>query len=85
MKTANVRLLNLRLPRGGAGNVVVTIDGQKIESPAYLTPTGRSLCALLAAATASGPRCCPRNLATDQARRSYKGRILSGPGAGFST
>src|SRR5262249_12498998 len=81
VKTTNVRLLNLRFKPGGFGNVVITIDDQKIETAPYLTAAGRVV--YLQRRNGKWSAVLPEKLATDQGRRPYKGRILAGPGAGF--
>ncbi len=78
VKTANVRLMNLRLPMGGAGNVVITIDGQKVETPPYVPPQGGRF-VYLQRRGGQWSAVLPEKLAADQARRPYKAPDLCGP------
>jgi predicted esterase len=78
LTTANVRLMNLRLPLGGAGNVVLSIDGQKIEAAPYMTSQGGRF-VYLQRREGRWSAVLPEKLATDQARRPYKAPDLAGP------
>jgi pimeloyl-ACP methyl ester carboxylesterase len=78
VKTANVRLLSLRLPAGSVGNPVVTIDGQKIEAAPAMTPDGKRL-VYLQRRDGKWSSALRERLVYDQARRPYKAPDLTGP------
>jgi len=78
VKTANVRLLNLRLKPGGIGKIVVSIDGQTIEAAPYVPNNGpRSLS--LQRREGKWSVALPEKLFNDQARRPYKAPGMTGP------
>jgi dienelactone hydrolase len=78
LKTANVRLMNLRLPAGGVGNAVITIDGQKVEAAPYPAESG-SRKVYLQRRGDKWSAVLPEKLLTDQGRRPYKAPDLCGP------
>ena len=82
VKTANVRLLELTFQLGGIGNVIVNIDGQKIETAPYLIPEGSAAHwrhVYLQRRDSKWSAVWPEKLATEQGRRPYKGRMLTAP------
>jgi pimeloyl-ACP methyl ester carboxylesterase len=78
VKTANVRLMSLRLPPGSVGNPVVSIDGQKIEAVPSLTADGRRWVYLQRRANGWSTILRER-LLYDMERRPYKTPGLTGP------
>jgi hypothetical protein len=78
MKTANVRLLSLRLPQGSVGSAAVSIDGQKLDAAPYLTSNGGRF-VYLQRRDGKWSSVLPERLVYDQARRPYKAQDLTGP------
>jgi predicted esterase len=78
VKTANVRLLNLRMPAGSVGNPVINIDGQKIEAAPTLSPDGKRW-VYLRRHEGKWSVVLRERLLNDQARRPYKAPDLTGP------
>jgi pimeloyl-ACP methyl ester carboxylesterase len=78
IKTANVRLMFLRLKPGGVGKAVVTIDGEKIETAPYLAPNGTRL-VYLQNREGKWSAVLPERLVGDKERRPYKAPELTGP------
>ncbi len=78
IKTDNVRLMFLRLERGGAGKARVTIDGDKIETAPYLTNNGTRL-VYLQRRDGHWSAVLPERLVGDKERHPYKGPDLTGP------
>jgi pimeloyl-ACP methyl ester carboxylesterase len=78
IKTANVRLMNLKLPAGSVGNPVIAIDSQKIEAAPYVTSQGGRFVYLQRRA-GQWSAVLPEKLFTDQGRRPYKAPDLAGP------
>jgi predicted esterase len=78
VKTANVRLLSLRLPPASVGNPVVNIDGQKIEAVPAMSPDGKRF-VYLRRQDGKWSVVLRERLVGDQARRPYKAPELTGP------
>jgi hypothetical protein len=78
VKTANVRLLSLRLPQGSVGNAVIVIDGQKLDAVPYLTGSGTRF-AYLQRREGKWSTALPERLEYDKARHPYKAPGLTGP------
>jgi predicted esterase len=78
IKTGNVRLMYLRLPRGGVGKAAITIDGDKIEAAPYLAPNGTPL-VYLRRHEGKWSAVLPERLIVDKERRPYKAPELTGP------
>jgi pimeloyl-ACP methyl ester carboxylesterase len=78
VKTANVRLMSLRMKAGGVGKAVVNIDGQKIEMAPYLTSNGARVL-YLQRREDRWSAVLPEKIITDQARRPCKAPDLTGP------
>jgi predicted esterase len=78
VKTANVRLLSLRLNPGGAGKAAIDIDGQTFETAPYVANEGRRS-VFLQRRDGKWSAVLPEKLYNDQARRPYKAPGLTGP------
>jgi hypothetical protein len=78
VKTANVRLMSLRMPPGSIGNPVINIDGQKIEAVPSLTADGRRL-VYLRRGEGGWSTTLRERLVYDQERRPFKAPGLTGP------
>jgi hypothetical protein len=78
LKTANVRLLTLRMPPGSVGNPVLNIDGQKIEAAPMVSPDGKRL-VYLQRRDGKWSAALRERLVVDEARRPYKAPGLTGP------
>ncbi len=78
VKTANIRLLSLRLPPGSIGNPAINIDNQKFEAVPSLTPDGRRWVYLQRRGN-SWSTALRERLVYDQERHPYKAPGLTGP------
>jgi hypothetical protein len=78
MKTANVRLLNLRLPQGTVGDPVIAIDDQKFTAVPSVTSSGQRF-VYLQRREGNWSAVLPEKLATDLMRRPAKVPELTGP------
>jgi dienelactone hydrolase len=78
IKTANVRLMYVRLKPGSVGKPVITIDGEKIEAAPYLAPKGARL-VYLQKRDGKWSTVLPERLVADKERHPYKAPDLTGP------
>jgi hypothetical protein len=78
VKTANVRLLSLRLPTASVGNPLVNIDGQKIDAAPAMSPDGKRF-VYLRRQDGKWSVVLRERLVNDQARRPYKAPEMTGP------